>query len=137
MTEMVPLEVDGKQRLTFDVPSRGLIGFRSAFATITRGSGLLHRAFSRYDEYRGPLDRVRKGVLVSTATGRTTLYALGMLEARGDLFVGDGGDVYEGMIIGESSRWAWVGERGGLAGADGRDVGSSNDCTLGRYMGVA
>ncbi|KAL6785388.1 EFG7 [Auxenochlorella protothecoides x Auxenochlorella symbiontica] len=104
MTEMVPLEVDGKQRLTFDVPSRGLIGFRSAFATITRGSGLLHRAFSRYDEYRGPLDRVRKGVLVSTATGRTTLYALGMLEARGDLFVGDGGDVYEGMIIGESSR---------------------------------
>lgn len=109
MTDMVPLDVEGKQRLTFMVPSRGLIGFRSAFATITRGSGILHRAFSQYAPYRGPLDKIRKGVLVSTANGRSTLYALGGLEARGGLFVGDGSDVYEGMIIGECSRLnEWV-----------------------------
>ena len=64
---MVPLEVEGKQRLTFDAPSRGLIGFRSAFATLTRGSGILNRAFRKYAPYRGAMDRVRKSVLVSTA----------------------------------------------------------------------
>lgn len=105
------LEAEGKQRLTFNVPSRGLIGFRSAFATATRGSGLLHRAFLEYGAFRGALDRVRKGVLISTATGRSTLYALGGLEARGELFVDDGHDVYEGMIVGECSRS--VGERVG------------------------
>lgn len=105
MTAMEPLDVEGKQRVTFIVPSRGLIGFRSAFATITRGSGILHRAFHEYGEFRGPLDRLRKGVLVSTASGRSTLYALGPLEARGELFVNDGSEIYEGMIIGECSRW--------------------------------
>lgn len=107
LTEMVPLENGGKQRLSFEVPSRGLIGFRSLFATLTRGSGLLHRAFSRYDLFRGPLDRVRKGVLVATSPGKTTLYALGGLEARGELFVPEGAEVYEGMIVGESSRHGW------------------------------
>ena len=67
LKEMVPLNVVGKQRLVFEAPSRGLIGFRSAFATLTRGTGILHRAFSRYGPYRGPLDGVRKGVLISMA----------------------------------------------------------------------
>ena len=67
LKEMVPLNVAGKQRLVFEAPSRGLIGFRSAFATLTRGTGILHRAFSRYGPYRGPLDGVRKGVLISMA----------------------------------------------------------------------
>jgi len=70
LREMVPLEVEGKQRLVFQAPSRGLIGFRSAFATLTRGTGLMHRAFAAYGPFRGPLDRVRKGVLVSTAGAR-------------------------------------------------------------------
>ena len=67
LLEMQPTEVSGKQRLVFEAPSRGLIGFRSAFATLTRGTGLMHRAFVRYGPFRGALDRVRKGVLVSTA----------------------------------------------------------------------
>ena len=54
LKEMVPLNVAGKQRLVFEAPSRGLIGFRSAFATLTRGTGILHRAFSRYGPYKGP-----------------------------------------------------------------------------------
>ena len=64
---MEPIEEEGKQHLTFTCPSRGLIGFRSAFATLTRGSGLMHRAFSCYGPYQGTLDRVRKGALVSMA----------------------------------------------------------------------
>ena len=70
LREMLPLEVEGKQRLVFEAPSRGLIGFRSAFATLTRGTGLMHRAFAAYGPFRGALDRVRKGVLVSTAGAR-------------------------------------------------------------------
>lgn len=64
---MVPLNVAGKQRLVFEAPSRGLIGFRSTFATLTRGTGILHRAFSRYGPFKGALDGVRKGVLISMA----------------------------------------------------------------------
>lgn len=64
---MEPIEGEGKQHLTFSAPSRGLIGFRSQFATLTRGSGLMHRAFAEYREYAGPLDRVRKGALVAMA----------------------------------------------------------------------
>ncbi|CAL8470047.1 g9589 [Coccomyxa elongata] len=104
LLEMVPQAVGGKQRLVFEAPSRGLIGFRSAFATLTRGTGMLHRAFSRYGRFKGPLDGVRKGVLISTADGKTTLHALGSLEARGSLFTGVGTEVYTGMIIGECAR---------------------------------
>ena len=64
----------------------------------------MHRAFHSYGDYRGSMDRVRKGAIISTATGVTTTYALGMLEARGTLSVGNKVDVYEGMIIGENSR---------------------------------
>ncbi|KAK9916112.1 hypothetical protein WJX75_008777 [Coccomyxa subellipsoidea] len=103
LEEMVP-QAGGKQRLVFEAPSRGLIGFRSAFATLTRGTGILHRAFSRYAKFKGPLDGVRKGVLISTADGKTTLHALGSLEARGSLFAGVGMEVYAGMIIGECAR---------------------------------
>lgn len=67
LLEMKPIEVEGKQRLTFIAPSRGLIGFRSLFATLTRGSGMMHRAFQSYGHYKGPLDKVRKGVLISMA----------------------------------------------------------------------
>ena len=64
---MTPLEGEAKQKLVFMCPSRGLIGFRSAFATLTRGSGLMHRAFTEYGPFRGPMDQVRKGVLISMA----------------------------------------------------------------------
>ena len=94
----------GKTRLEFLCPSRGLIGFRAAFVNETRGTGTMHRAFHSYGEYRGSADRVRKGAIISSATGVTTTYALGQLEARGTLFVGPKTEVYEGMIIGENSR---------------------------------
>jgi GTP-binding protein len=67
LLEMTTLENEGKQRLAFLCPSRGLIGFRPAFATLTRGSGLMHRAFHEYGPFRGHMDRVRKGVLISMA----------------------------------------------------------------------
>lgn len=94
----------GRQRLVFHAPARGLIGFRSLFAYLTRGSGVLHRAFSRWDTYCGSMDAGRKGSLVATTQGRATLHALGSLEARGILFIKPGDEVYEGMIVGESSR---------------------------------
>jgi GTP-binding protein len=64
----------------------------------------MHRAFRSYGEHRGAMDRVRKGAIISSATGVTTAYALGQLEARGTLFVGPKTEVYEGMIIGENAR---------------------------------
>ena len=94
----------GKTKLEFLCPSRGLIGFRSVFVNETRGAGTMHRSFHGYGEYRGAMDRVRKGMIISSASGVTTTYALGQLEARGSLFVGPKVEVYEGMIIGESSR---------------------------------
>ena len=68
---MTAVEREGKQKLVFLCPSRGLIGFRSYFATLTRGSGLMHRAFVEYGSFRGATDRVRKGVLVSMTGART------------------------------------------------------------------
>ena len=66
LKEMLPAAgAEGRQRLSFDTPSRGLIGFRAAFVNITHGSGLMHRAFLHYAPFQGSLDRVRKGVLVS------------------------------------------------------------------------
>ena len=94
----------GKTRLEFLCPSRGLIGFRSVFVNETRGTGTMHRSFRGYGEFRGAMDRVRKGMIISSASGVTTTYALGQLEARGSMFVGPKVEVYEGMIIGESSR---------------------------------
>jgi GTP-binding protein len=94
----------GKTRLEFLCPSRGLIGFRSVFINETRGTGTMHRSFGGYGEFRGAMDRVRKGMIISSASGVTTTYALGQLEARGSMFVGPKVEVYEGMIIGESSR---------------------------------
>ncbi|KAL4439803.1 hypothetical protein ABPG75_002804 [Micractinium tetrahymenae] len=104
LVEMSPLESEGKQRLVFEAPSRGLIGFRSAFAAITRGTGVLHRAFARYGPYKGGLERVRKGALIAVAGGKSTAYALGGLEPRGVLFVEPAAEVYEGMVVGEHSR---------------------------------
>jgi GTP-binding protein len=97
-------DAEGRQRLVFEAPARGLIGFRPLFAAATRGSGILHRAFARWGPHRGALDRVRRGALVSTARGKVTAHALALLESRGTLFVAPGEEVYEGMVIGESAR---------------------------------
>ncbi len=94
----------GRARIEFRVPSRGLIGFRSLFLTLSRGSGLLNTLFDGWEPYMGPMLRRKNGAIVSDRKGKTTPYALFNLQPRGELFVGPGTEVYEGMIIGEHNR---------------------------------
>jgi GTP-binding protein len=94
----------GSTRLEFRVPSRGLIGFRSLFLTETRGTGLLNTILDGWQPYAGPMLRRETGALVSDRAGKTTPYALFNLQPRGQLCIGPGIDVYEGMVVGENAR---------------------------------
>ena len=94
----------GKTRLSFQAPSRSLIGYQGEFLTDTRGSGVLNRVFSHYEPYKGAIEGRRNGVLVSNSDGETAAYALWNLEERGTMFVGATEKTYQGMIIGENSR---------------------------------
>ncbi|MEE2969364.1 MAG: translational GTPase TypA [Pseudomonadota bacterium] len=103
MTDMRP-SGGGKTRLTFMAPSRGLIGYHGDFLNDTRGTGIMSRMFHGYADYKGPIDGRRTGVLISTAKGDSVAFALWNLEERGDMFIGAGEKIYEGMIIGEHTR---------------------------------
>ena len=94
----------GRARIEFRVPSRGLIGFRTQFLTISRGTGLLNTLFEGWEPYAGPMVKRPNGAIVSDRAGTATPYALFHLQPRGQLFVDPGADVYEGMIIGEHNR---------------------------------
>ncbi len=94
----------GRVRLEFRVPSRGLIGLRSELMTDTRGTIVMNSLFAGYAEWQGEIPHRRTGALVADRPGSTTAYALWGLQERGELFVGPGTEVYEGMIIGENSR---------------------------------
>jgi GTP-binding protein len=94
----------GWVRMDYIVPARGLIGFRTEFLTETRGTGLLHHVFDRYEPWHGELRTRPTGSLVADRTGPTTGFALANLQERGTMFVGPGTEVYEGMIVGENSR---------------------------------
>ncbi len=94
----------GWVRMEYLVPARGLIGFRTEFLTETRGTGLLHHVFDRYEPWHGELRTRPSGSLVADRTGPTTGFALANLQERGTMFVGPGTEVYEGMIVGENSR---------------------------------
>jgi GTP-binding protein len=94
----------GRARIEYVVPSRGLIGFRSAFLTETRGLGLLNSLFEGWEPYAGPMLRRPNGAMVSDRRGTTTPYALFHLQPRGLLLIGSGVEVYEGMVIGEHNR---------------------------------
>jgi GTP-binding protein len=94
----------GKQRLTFHVPSRALIGYHGEFLTDTRGTGIMNRLFHGYAPYKGPIDKRRNGTLISLGDGKAIAYALWNLEDRGPMFINPGEKVYAGMIIGEHSR---------------------------------
>ncbi|MSO88851.1 MAG: translational GTPase TypA [Rhodospirillaceae bacterium] len=94
----------GKVRLTFLIPSRGLIGYHGDFLTDTRGTGMMHRLFHGFAAYRSAIEARRTGVLISTGDGTAITYALWNLEERGVLFISGGVQVYQGMIIGENSR---------------------------------
>ena len=104
LLDMVP-DGRGRVRLEYRVPSRGMIGFRSEFLTLTSGSGVLTSTFERYDRVRPGIAGVRQnGVLVSMIRGKTLAYALYNLQERGRLFLGHGEEVYEGQIVGIHSR---------------------------------
>ncbi len=94
----------GWVRLEVLVPARGLIGFRTEFLTETRGTGILHHVFDRYEPWHGDLRTRPSGSLVADRRGPTTTFALLNLQERGSLFVGPGVDVYEGMVVGENAR---------------------------------
>ncbi len=103
MTKMIN-HGTGRVRMEFEVPSRGLIGFRSEFLTDTKGTGLLNTMFLRWDTWLGPIAARLNGVLVADRAGEATAYALYNLQERGEMFVKPGTPVYEGMIVGENSR---------------------------------
>jgi GTP-binding protein TypA/BipA len=96
----------GWVRLDFLVPTRGLIGFRTEFLTETRGSGILHSVFERYEPWQGEIRTRPTGSLVADRRGPTASFALVKLQERGQLFVGPGEEVYEGMVVGENARAA-------------------------------
>jgi GTP-binding protein len=94
----------GWVRMEYVVPARGMIGFRTEFLTETRGTGLLHHVFDRYEPWHGELRTRPTGSLVADRRGDTTGFALANLQERGTMFVGPGTEVYEGMIVGENAR---------------------------------
>ncbi len=94
----------GWVRLEYLVPARGLIGFRSEFMTETRGSGIMHSVFERYEPWQGDIKTRASGSLVADRAGKTASFAIMRMQERGGLFVGPGEDVYEGMIVGANAR---------------------------------
>jgi len=94
----------GRTIVSFQAPSRGLIGFRSLLLTVTRGTALLHQSLNGYMPWAGDLPHRMGGAMVSDRKGSTTAYALDNLQLRGTLFVAPGVEVYEGMVVGENAR---------------------------------
>jgi GTP-binding protein len=94
----------GWVRMDYLVPARGLIGFRTEFLTETRGTGLMHHVFDRYEAWAGELRTRPTGSLVADRRGMVTANSCFQLQERGSLFVKPGDEVYEGMIVGENSR---------------------------------
>jgi GTP-binding protein len=103
MTKMVN-HGHGRVRMEFEIPSRGLIGFRNEFLTETKGTGLLNTLFLRWGKWQGELTGRGTGSLVADRSGVATAYAIYNLQERGELFVKPQTQVYEGMIVGENSR---------------------------------
>jgi len=102
---MVAMEPEnGYTKLTFHVPTRGLLGYRSEFINATRGEGTLVRTFFEYQPHKGDIEGRNNGVLVSQQPGTTMAYSLFNLSERAQMFIGPSTDVYEGMVIGMNSR---------------------------------
>lgn len=90
--------------IEFSLPTRGLIGYRNEFLTVTRGLGILTSVFDSYGPYRGIIPGRKNGALISMSQGKVTAYACFNLQSRGTIFVKPGDDVYEGMVVGKNSR---------------------------------
>ncbi|CAM5213514.1 translational GTPase TypA [Alishewanella longhuensis] len=105
--EMTNMQPDGKGRIRMDflMPSRGLIGFRTEFMTLTSGTGLMYNSFSHYGDHKGgTIGQRTNGVLISNAMGKAAGYAIFSLQERGRMFIGHAEEVYEGQVIGIHSR---------------------------------
>lgn len=105
--EMTNMQPDGKGRIRMDfqMPSRGLIGFRTEFMTLTSGTGLMYNSFDHYGPFKGGSIGLRmNGVLISNAMGKAAGYAIFSLQERGRMFIGHADEVYEGQVIGIHSR---------------------------------
>ncbi|UCE89397.1 MAG: translational GTPase TypA, partial [Pseudomonadota bacterium] len=104
LQDMMP-DGKGRVRIDYNIPSRGLIGFRTEFLTATQGSGLMHHVFDHYGPMRkGEFGQRINGVLVANGKGKALAYALFNLQDRGRLMVSHGDEVYEGMVVGIHSR---------------------------------
>ena len=104
--EMVNMEVsdNGNTRLEFSIPSRGLIGYRNEFMTDTKGNGIINTLFDSYAPYKGDIKYRKIGSLIAFEEGESVTYGLYNAQERGTLFIGPGVKVYEGMVIGQSSK---------------------------------
>ncbi len=104
--EMVNMESAeaGHTKIEFKIPARGLIGYRSEFLTDTKGNGTMNSIFDCYEEYKGEISSRTRGVIVAFEKGTAVTYGLYNAQERGDLFIGAGTEVYEGMIVGLNSR---------------------------------
>jgi len=103
MISLVPMP-DGTVRIEFEIPARGLIGFRSEFLTDTKGEGIMNHSFIEYRPYSGTVESRTQGALVSMDNGVAVAFSLFNLQARGTLFIKPQDKVYDGMVIGESAR---------------------------------
>ncbi len=103
MTSMVPMGA-GQQRVEFEIPARGLIGFRGQFLTDTKGEGIMNHSFLEYRPHSGHVESRMNGALISTESGEAIAYSLNTIQERGILFIGPQAKIYPGMIIGEHSR---------------------------------
>lgn len=97
-------EENGYVKITYQVPTRGLLGFRNEFINDTHGEGTLVRRICGYEPFKGEISQRMQGAMISTETGTAMTYALWNLQERGQLFIGPQTEVYEGMIIGESAK---------------------------------
>ena len=104
MTAMKPVGDSGTTRLEFSVPARGLFGYRTEFLTDTRGDGILHHRFDRWDSWAGPIRGRGSGAMVADRLGKAVAFAIFGLQERGTMFVEPGLDCYGGMIVGENAR---------------------------------
>ncbi|WP_026389622.1 translational GTPase TypA [[Acholeplasma] multilocale] len=102
---MLDMDSDGsRDKVTYNIPLRALIGFRSEFTNDTHGEGIMVRSANGFEPYKGEIESRKNGVMISMANGKTLAYALGNLEDRGILFVPPQTEVYEGMIIGQHAK---------------------------------
>jgi len=103
MTDM-STEADGRTSIEFRIPARGLIGYRSEFMTDTKGEGTMNHVFDSYEPYKGDIASRTRGTIVAFEAGKSITYGLYNAQDKGDLFIGPGVEVYEGMIVGLNSR---------------------------------